>query len=937
MIVRLLLFSLMVLAGPLHAQSSSDAGAVLDKVVRSIINIEYRVPRGFDTYGPATGSVATGFVVDAERGIILTNRHVVLPGPVVARGVFHNGEDVPLTPLWRDPVHDYGFYRYDPKALEFTQPKALELYPEGARVGARIRVVGNDNSRKLLVQDGEISRLDHNAPAIAGNLSYQDWNTFYYVASTGSSGGSSGSPVVDDEGRVVALMSAANQRSLTAFFLPLDRARRALAHLQAGESVRRGTLQTIFVHQPFNELRRIGLPRDEEALARKAQPDNAGLLTVGQVLPEGPGDEVFRSGDILVSLDGQPVVDFVSLASVLDERIGESVSVEFLREGKRRSGELVVQDLDSITPDRFLEVGGDIVHSLSYQVASDVGLPVRGVFVADANYVLRRGGIPRGAIITAIGERETPDLDTFEAVWSSLPHGVRVGFRYHLPYTPGTDRVHVVRIERRWFAARHCVRNDGFRVWKCRPLEEQPQPTTNGDTPLRKATGAPAGTAMALRQGLVNVEFATPYGTDGMLPATRAGVGLVVDAERGLVVVDRTVVNAALGDVEITFLARTRISAEIVWLDPDRGFALLRYDPRELNGLPVSAIPLTPRRLKAGDSVKVVGIVPSGQLLSRDTHVKRMIPLELPLPYPPQYYARGMDVITLMEPPGHIPGGVVMAGDGAIVGLWGSVAVFNAGKRGVQGSRLGLPVSVMRPAIDAVRAGKQPSALDRGYELRRVTLSYVQDLGLAEDWLVRLEASGGERPGALQIRRRSPEHPAREAFRDGDVVLSINGITPTVFDAVDDALGDQVCARYEVFRRGQVLAFEACAVDAGGDRATRRVYWWNGLALHDVHPAYEARRSEPATGVYVSSQAKGSPSKVGLASNLILSVNGVSTPDLDAFAAAVKNFEPGQLAVLQVRELDGKEGRHGLYHDVDYWPGQRYEWTPQGWERSPLE
>ena len=31
---------------------------------------------------------ATGFVVDAERGLILTNRHVVTPGPVVAEAVF---------------------------------------------------------------------------------------------------------------------------------------------------------------------------------------------------------------------------------------------------------------------------------------------------------------------------------------------------------------------------------------------------------------------------------------------------------------------------------------------------------------------------------------------------------------------------------------------------------------------------------------------------------------------------------------------------------------------------------------------------------------------------------------------------------------------------------------------------------------------------------
>jgi S1-C subfamily serine protease len=37
----------------------------------------------FDTES-AGSSYATGFVVDAARGIILTNRHVVQPGPVTA-------------------------------------------------------------------------------------------------------------------------------------------------------------------------------------------------------------------------------------------------------------------------------------------------------------------------------------------------------------------------------------------------------------------------------------------------------------------------------------------------------------------------------------------------------------------------------------------------------------------------------------------------------------------------------------------------------------------------------------------------------------------------------------------------------------------------------------------------------------------------------------
>lgn len=45
------------------------------------------------------------------RGIILTNRHVVTPGPIVAEAIFHNREELPVLPVFFDPVHDFAFFR----------------------------------------------------------------------------------------------------------------------------------------------------------------------------------------------------------------------------------------------------------------------------------------------------------------------------------------------------------------------------------------------------------------------------------------------------------------------------------------------------------------------------------------------------------------------------------------------------------------------------------------------------------------------------------------------------------------------------------------------------------------------------------------------------------------------------------------------------------
>ena len=75
----------------------------LSRVIPSIVSIRSITPRSFDTESRRT-SQATGFIVDSKRGIILSNRHVVQPGPILADAIFNKSkEEVKLIPIYRDP------------------------------------------------------------------------------------------------------------------------------------------------------------------------------------------------------------------------------------------------------------------------------------------------------------------------------------------------------------------------------------------------------------------------------------------------------------------------------------------------------------------------------------------------------------------------------------------------------------------------------------------------------------------------------------------------------------------------------------------------------------------------------------------------------------------------------------------------------------------
>ena len=74
----------------------------LNHVVKNVVSIHFCQPCSFDT-DPAMSSEATGFVVDAEKGYILTNRHVVGSGPFWGYCIFDNHEEVrsnPRNSLW---------------------------------------------------------------------------------------------------------------------------------------------------------------------------------------------------------------------------------------------------------------------------------------------------------------------------------------------------------------------------------------------------------------------------------------------------------------------------------------------------------------------------------------------------------------------------------------------------------------------------------------------------------------------------------------------------------------------------------------------------------------------------------------------------------------------------------------------------------------------
>jgi hypothetical protein len=152
-----------------------------------------------------------------------------------------------------------------------------------------------------------------------------------------------------------------------------------------------------------------------------------------------------------------------------------------------------------------------------------------------------------------------------------------------------------------------------------------------------------------LAPSIAMVDVDIPFRIDGVHGDRFRGTGFVVDAERGLVVVDRETIPIALGDVKITFAESVQVSAEVFYLHPAHNLALVRYDPALLGDTPVRSVTFRSEALESGDEVWLVGLGSQQRLVSRRTRVSRVEAPRISLSDPPRFRETNIELIGLSD------------------------------------------------------------------------------------------------------------------------------------------------------------------------------------------------------------------------------------------------------------------------------------------------
>ncbi|CAI4210714.1 unnamed protein product [Parascedosporium putredinis] len=897
----------------------------IERVVPTVVSIRFCQPCSFDTEFADT-SEATGFVVDAERGYILTNRHVVNAGPFWGYCVFDNHEEVDAYPVYRDPVHDFGILRFDPKAIKYMPVTALQIRPDLAKVGIEIRVVGNDAGEKLCILSGVISRLDRNAPDYQEG--YSDFNTCYYQANAAATGGSSGSPVVNIDGHAIAIQAGGRtDGASTDYFLPsTEPPEPCAASKKASPST----------GAPYNASS-FSSPLTSAAASRTRRRD----CVAGR-----PSDNKIEEGDVLIKVNGELLTQFIRLDEILDDNVGQMIQLLLQRGGEDVEVEIEVGDLHKITPDRFLTVAGAQFHDLSYQQARMYAVACKGVYVCDATGSFRFNGAENGWIIESVDHKKTPNLDAFIEVMKAIPDRARIVVTYKHLRDLHTLNTSVIYIDRHWSSKmKMAVRNDQTGLWDFEEVGKAlPRaPVTRSASFIQlEHTSHPA--VADLVRSFVHVNCNMPLKLDGFPKNRKWGMGLVIDAEKGLVIISRAVVPYDLCDITITIADSIVMDGKVVFMHPLQNYAVVQYDPKLVDA-PVQSARLGNGELAQGAATHFIGYNRIGRIVHAATTVTEITAVAIPANSgAPRYRAVNVDAITVdTNLAAQCGSGVLVGTDGTVQALWLTyLGEHNSCASRDEEYHLGLATPTLLPVVSQIQQGIVPKLRMLSVEFRAIHMAQARVMGVSEEWIKKVSEANKSHHQLFMVSKRTFERgPAgRSALLEGDILLTLNGKIITKVSELDVMYSHEVLDAV-IVRNCDEIQMKANTVLAD-DVETDHAIWFCGAILHRPHHAVRQQISKLPSEVYVSARTRGSPAyQYGLApTNFITHVNGKPTKDLDTFLATIREIPDNTYFRLKAVTFDCVPWVVTMKKNDHYFP--TVDWIkdasdPCGWRRVTYE
>jgi S1-C subfamily serine protease len=283
---------------------------------------------------PQEGS-GSGSIID-DQGHILTNYHVVQGAAELE--VLINNEKYPARLIGRDRDNDLAVIKVEAPRDKLTVVKLGTS--KGLQVGQKVLAIGNPFGLQKTLTTGVISGLERPLQDPQRQRVIQGAIQTDASINPGNSGG----PLLNPRGEMIGIntmiYSPSGGSVGIGFAVPVDTAKRIVPDLIARGRVPKPWLGVSGLPITRQMVRRLNLSVDSGMLVvnvyRGSGAAQAGVRSA--VIDQDPwGSTVLRQlGDVIVAVNGQQVANSEDMQNaVKGKKVGETVEVEVLRQGRR--------------------------------------------------------------------------------------------------------------------------------------------------------------------------------------------------------------------------------------------------------------------------------------------------------------------------------------------------------------------------------------------------------------------------------------------------------------------------------------------------------------------------------------------------------------------------------------------------------------------------
>jgi serine protease DegQ len=349
-----------------------------------------------------TQSVGSGVIIDADKGYVLTNHHVVSEADAI-KVTLQDRRQIDATLIGSDEGTDIALLQIETDDL-VALPRSDS---DTLRVGDSVLAIGNPFGLGQTVTTGMISALGRSG---LNRESFEDFIQTDASINPGNSGGA----LVDYNGALIGINSAIiapNGGNVgIGFAVPINMAMSIVDQLVEFGDVQRGMLGVGITDLTPDVVEALDLDVREGAVVQSVAPDSAAAQAG------------LQAGDIIVAVDGREVLDGTALRNRVGlTRAGNELELTYLREGKRYTTRATI---GAQTAEQVATVDGASNTLLEGVQLSTIPSDhpqrgrVEGVLVTriEQNSRAFAYGLRANDVITAVNRRPTPTPEEVEGM-----------------------------------------------------------------------------------------------------------------------------------------------------------------------------------------------------------------------------------------------------------------------------------------------------------------------------------------------------------------------------------------------------------------------------------------------------------------------------------------------------------------------------------------